>query len=152
MLSVGREVVRSSGLAWDDDDDLDLDDEPISEPRSEVCGGVTSWDGFDLNAITDLETDELRARKVKETFENEEKVKRVVDKIYLGGVEVKQIAPHAIQTPRFSKIVSIMESQAMPWYGQPGRGIQYFDKMPVAARLKSGFLSHVGTVRLGGGR
>jgi RHS repeat-associated protein len=52
MLSLTREVVRSPGPAWDDDDlDLELDREPVCQPRADVCGGVTSFDGFDLGPV-----------------------------------------------------------------------------------------------------
>jgi len=47
-------------LNLDDDLDLDLDDEPVSAPRGEVCGGVTSFDGFDLGAVDETaETNHL---------------------------------------------------------------------------------------------
>jgi hypothetical protein len=49
-----REVVRRPGSTWDDgddlnlDDDLDLDDGVAPASHTEVCGGVTRFDGFDL--------------------------------------------------------------------------------------------------------
>lgn len=49
-------------IPWDDDDDLGFDDEPISEPLSEVCGGVTTWDGFDLEGLPDDQAKNLRGQ------------------------------------------------------------------------------------------
>lgn len=53
MIPGLRSEVRGRGRAWDDDLNLDddLDDEPVSAPRTDVCGGVTSLDGFDLGPV-----------------------------------------------------------------------------------------------------
>ena len=53
MIPGLRSEVGGRSRAWDDDLDRDddLDDEPVSAPRADVCGGVTSFDGFDVDIV-----------------------------------------------------------------------------------------------------
>lgn len=99
MIPGLREAERPWSSHWDDDldDDFegeldDLEPDASSAPRADVCGGLASWDGFDLDALgISQDASGQRARKVTETFESGETVKRVTEKLYLGGVEVKRI-------------------------------------------------------------